>query len=76
MIDSMRRYGEAARAAGGIERIHTLKDERSGALVGLAIWHSKEAYEAAQPALIKAVEGDDFSAWHEADWQTYHCIAI
>jgi hypothetical protein len=76
MIDSMRRYGAAARSAGGVREIHTLKDERSGALLGLAIWESKEAYEAAGPALMEAVEGDDFDAWHEEQGQSYHCSVI
>ena len=76
MIDSMRRFGEAAKAAGGVQRIHTLKDEKTGTLVGLAIWDSKEAYEAAGPALMEAVEGDDFAAWHEEEWQSYHCFEV
>ena len=74
MIDSMHRYGEAARAAGGIREIHTLKDERSGALIGLALWESKDAYEAAGPALMEAVANDDFAAWHDGAWQSYHCF--
>lgn len=76
MIDSMRRFSNAARDAGGIQRIHELKDEKSGALVGLAIWDSKEAYEAAGPALMKAVEGDDLADWHEEQWATYHCVEV
>jgi hypothetical protein len=74
MLDSMRRYCEAAKAAGGLQRIHTLKDERTGALIGLAIWDSREAYEAAGPALMNAVEGDDFREWHEQDWEIFHCF--
>jgi hypothetical protein len=76
MIDSMHRYGEAAKAAGGIRQIHTLKDERSGALVGLAIWESKDAYEAAGPALMEAVANDDFDAWHVEPLQSYHCFEV
>jgi heme-degrading monooxygenase HmoA len=74
MIDSMRRYGAAAKEAGGLERVHELKDEKTGDLVGLAIWDSKEAYEAAEPALMRAVEGDDFADWHEGPWAVYHCL--
>jgi hypothetical protein len=75
MIDSMRRYGRAAQDA-GVQRVHTLKDEDSGALIGLAIWDSKEAYEEAGPALMKAVEGDDFADWHEEPSTSYHCVEI
>jgi hypothetical protein len=76
MIDSMHRFGAAAKEAGGLQRIHTLKDEKTGALLGLAIWDSKEAYEAAGPALMKAVEGDDLGDWHEGEWQSYHCFEV
>jgi hypothetical protein len=74
MIESMRRYGEAAREAGGVQRIHELKDENSGAIIGLAIWDSKDAYETAAPALMKAVEGDELADWHEEQWAVYHCL--
>ncbi len=76
MLDSMRRFGEAAKKAGGVQQIHALEDERSGAIVGLAIWDSKEAYEAAGPALMAAVEGDDFADWHEEQWASYHCVEV
>jgi heme-degrading monooxygenase HmoA len=76
MIDSMHRYGAAAQAAGGIRQTFTLRDERSGALVGLAIWDSEEAYAAAGQALVEAVSGDDFASWHEGEWQIYHCTEV
>ena len=40
-----------------------LKDASSGELVGIAIWDSEEAFQAAGPALMKATEGDDFDSW-------------
>jgi hypothetical protein len=76
MIESMQRYGEAAQRAGGLQRVHALKDERSGAIIGLAIWDSKSAYEAAGPALMAAVEGDDFADWHEEQWTNYHSTEV
>jgi hypothetical protein len=62
LIDSMHRFGSAARAAGAIEA-HTFKDQRSDALVGFAVWRSDEELAAARPALAEATEGDDFAAW-------------
>jgi len=59
LIDSMHRFGAAARAQGATEA-HTFKDSRSDALVGLAIWDSDDDLAAARPALSAAVEGDDF----------------
>ena len=62
LIDSMHRFGVAARGQGAIEA-HTFKDERSDALVGLAIWRSDDELTAARPALAAATEDDDFDAW-------------
>jgi hypothetical protein len=58
----MHRFGVAARGQGAIEA-HTFKDERSDALVGLAIWRSDDDLTAARPALAAATEDDDFDAW-------------
>jgi hypothetical protein len=76
MLDSVRRYSEAARAAGGLQHVYALRDERSEALLGLAIWDSKDAYEAAGPALMRAVEGDDLDDWHVEPWTSYHCVPV
>jgi hypothetical protein len=62
LIDSMHRFGAAARAQGATEA-HTFKDSRSDALVGLAIWASDDDLTAARPALAAVVEHDDFDAW-------------
>ena len=62
LIDSMHRFGAAARAQGAIEA-HTFKDARSDALVGLAIWRSEDDLAAARPVLAAATEHDDFDTW-------------
>jgi heme-degrading monooxygenase HmoA len=66
VIDSMHRFGAAARTQDGLLEVHTLKDRRSDALVGLAVWGSAEALEAARPSLAAATEDDDFDAWEAA----------
>jgi hypothetical protein len=63
LIDSMHRFGDAARSQDGLIEAHTLHDQRSDALIGLAIWASPEALAAARPALAAATEHDDFDAW-------------
>ena len=65
LIDSMHRYGEAAKRQKGLVSVHTLKDENSGELFGIAIWDSQDSYTAARPALMKATEGDDFDSWEK-----------
>ena len=59
-MDSMHRYGEAAKRQKGLVSIHTLKEESTGELFGLAVWDSESSYQSARPALMKATEGDDF----------------
>lgn len=63
LIDSMHRFGEAARTQAGLVEVHTLQDQRSDTLVGLAIWTSADALAAARPALAAATEHDDFDTW-------------
>jgi hypothetical protein len=65
LIESMHRYGETAKRQKGLISVHTLKDENTGELVGIAIWDSRESFLAARPALGRAVEGDDFDAWEQ-----------
>ena len=66
VIDSMHRFGAAARLQDGLREVHTLKDRRSDALIGFAVWDSAEALGAARPALAAATEHDDFDAWESA----------
>jgi quinol monooxygenase YgiN len=47
MLESMNRFGEAMKAGDGLVLHGALRDERSNRLVGLAIWESREAWEAA-----------------------------
>ena len=65
VVDSMHRYGEAAKSQKGLVSVHRLKDERNGELFGLAIWDSEDSYVSARPALMKATEGDDFDSWEK-----------
>jgi len=63
LIDSMHRFGNAITGKPGLIRVHTLKDEEEGKLIGLAIWESQEAMIAAAPAMIEATKDDDFDLW-------------
>jgi hypothetical protein len=62
-IDSMHRFGDAARGEPGLHLVTTLKDIETGDLIGLAIWESEAAAKAAGPALMAAVADDDFETW-------------
>ena len=75
LLDSMYRFSEAARTQPGLREVYALKDHRTGHLVGIAIWESREAAHAARPAILAAVEGDDFEAWEAEEPQAYHLEA-
>lgn len=62
----MHRFGAAARTQPGLREVHTLKDRRSDASIGLAVWDDAAALEAARPALAAATEHDDLEAWEAA----------
>jgi len=47
MLESMNRFGEAMETGAGFVLHGALRDERSNRLVGLAVWESREAWEAA-----------------------------
>lgn len=65
LIDSMRRYANAARAQNGLLEVHSLKarGQEAPLLFGVAVWESIEAKDAAGDALSRAVEGDRFDEW-------------
>jgi hypothetical protein len=67
LIDSMHRYQGAIVGMEGLLSIHTLKDERSPRLVGLAIFNSKADFERLAPIARTAVEDDPFEIWEEVD---------
>lgn len=62
LTDSMHRFGAAARLQDGLVYVGTLRGD-GDTLFGVALWESREAAAAAGPALMAAVEGDDFEAW-------------
>ena len=76
LIDSMHWYGETAKKHPGLVSVHTLKDENTGELVGIAIWNSKESFLAARPALMKATEKDDFDAWEREPMRGHRLTPI
>jgi hypothetical protein len=65
LIASMHRFGNAVLRETGLQQVHTLMDQKSGALVGLSIWDSKENWEAARPKMQTAVKDDPFGEWED-----------
>jgi heme-degrading monooxygenase HmoA len=67
LIDSMHRYGGAISGMAGLRSIHTLQDERSNRLVGLAIFESRADFERLAPIAREAVKDDPFDVWEEVE---------
>lgn len=59
VLASMQRLADAAQGAPGLIAIGPWRDARSGRLVGLALWESREAFEAAMPAIFQALPDED-----------------
>lgn len=71
MIESMKGFGRAMVGKPGFRQCWSLRDAKTKALVGLAVWDSPEALAAARPAMSKALEGVDFSQLEESDPEVY-----
>ena len=54
LVESMHRFGEAMKHQPGLRQAHTLKDDSSNRLIGLAIWFM----------LPETQEGDESSTHH------------
>jgi len=76
LIDSMHRFGNAVRGRPGCIRIHTLKDERSDRLVGLAMFESKEAWQRLAPLAREAVKDDPFEVWEIGEMDNLALIEV
>jgi quinol monooxygenase YgiN len=69
---SMRRVDAAARASAGLIRIDDWAEIDGDRLVGIAIWESREAYEAAAQTIFAAVAGDPFDVWWASPPETIY----
>jgi hypothetical protein len=57
----MHRFGEAQKNQPGLREVHALRDEKTGCIVGLAIWNSKEDWLAARDRVAPAIAGVDWN---------------
>jgi heme-degrading monooxygenase HmoA len=76
LIDSMHRYGDAIRNAPGLVSVHTLYDADQDVLMGLAIWESREAWQASVDLAREAVASDPFDEWESQDVQGFRLIEV
>jgi len=71
LVDSMHRFGAAAQGARGFREAHTLKDLKSGRLVGLARWEDEASWRDGVEAMRAVVEDDPFEEWEEREPEVF-----
>ena len=71
LIASMHRFGAAGQGQPGFIEALTLRDARSGRLVGMARWESEAAWRAGVEAMRAAVENDPFDEWEDGETEGF-----
>ena len=66
LLASMHKVDAAAREHAGLVQIGAWRDARTDRLIGLAIWESREAFEAAHGAIFAVVADDPLDEWWTA----------
>ena len=67
LIDSMHRFGAAGVGQPGFIEARTMRDTRSGRLVGMAHWEDEATWRAGVEAMRSAVADDPFDEWEDGD---------
>ena len=70
LLDSMKKFGQAQRRKGSII-VTAGKDEIAGFVFALAIWDSKENFQAAQSDMGKALTGVNFEELEDVPHKLY-----
>jgi heme-degrading monooxygenase HmoA len=76
LVASMHRFAAAAAGAPGLIGVHTLRDELSGRLVGLAMWESRDAWAAGVEAMRDAVAADPFDEWEQVEPDGFRLVEV
>ena len=71
LVASMHRFGNAAAGAPGLLHAATLKEARSGRLVGLMVWDSRASWQEGVERSRAAVADDDFDLWEEREPESF-----
>jgi heme-degrading monooxygenase HmoA len=71
LIDSMHRFGAAGAGQAGFVEAKTLRDARTGRLVGMARWEDEASWRAGVEAMRAAVEDDPFDEWEAEETESF-----
>jgi len=71
LIASMHRFGAAGAGQPGFIDAKTLRDARSGRLVGMARWEDEASWRAGVEAMRAAVAADPFDEWEGGETEGF-----
>ena len=71
LLGAMKKFGLAQRGHKGLMLVTAAKDELGGSIMALAIWDSKENFQAARGDMVKTLEGVDFDALEDVPRKLY-----
>jgi heme-degrading monooxygenase HmoA len=76
LIESMHRFGASLQGAPGLISVQTLQDAEQGVLMGLAIWESREAWQASIHLAREAIANDPFDEWESTDVDGFRLVDV
>ena len=71
LVDSMHRFGAAGVGQAGFIEAKTLRDARSGRLIGMARWEDEASWRAGVGAMRAAVTDDPFDEWEAGETEGF-----
>lgn len=72
LLASMGRVDQTAQGSPGLIQIGAWQDQRSGRVVGIAVWESQEDFAASVERIFRAVADDPFDQWLEQPPDVFH----
>ncbi len=60
MIEAMHAFGQLIKQRAGVLFVDTFKTSTDGTIVSLAIWESKQAFQASWPELVKRAPSQEW----------------
>ena len=75
-IDSMHRFDAAGAGRPGFIEAKTLRNARSGRLVGMARWEDEACWSAGVEAMRTAVADDPFAEWEDGETEGFFLAEV
>jgi heme-degrading monooxygenase HmoA len=72
LLASMKRLDAASTGTPGLVQMNAWRDAKSDRLIGLAIWESRNAWEAAVEKIFETVADDPLTDWWTQPPDSFH----